>query len=70
MNAKTMQELLKRQPFRPFEVRMSNGDNHEIRHPEMAFLAGNSLIVYHAETDHISILSLLHASVIETQMAS
>ena len=70
MNAQTMRELLRRQPFQPFEVRMTNGDRHEIRHPEMALLAKNTLIVYQAENDRISILSLLHASVIETYITA
>ena len=35
--------LLTRQPFEPFEVRMTNGDTHSIRHPENAWLAGSRL---------------------------
>jgi hypothetical protein len=29
---------LRRQPFQPLEVRMSNGDKHQIRLPKSAFL--------------------------------
>ena len=39
MNTETMLGLLRRQPFQPFEVRMSNGDAYQIRHPEMALSA-------------------------------
>ena len=41
MNAEVIRELLRRQPFQPFEIRMSNVESHRIGHPENAFLAGN-----------------------------
>ena len=65
MNVETLRELLRRQPFEPFEVRMTNGDAHRIRHPELAFLAGSRLVVHYPENDRIAILSLLHAATIE-----
>ncbi len=65
MNAETIRDLLHRQPFEAFEVRMTNGENHPIRHPENALLAGGRLIVYHPSNDRIAILSLLHAATIE-----
>lgn len=65
MNVETIRELLRRQPFEPFELRMTNGDHHPVRHPENAFLAGSRLIVYYPENDRIAILSLLHAATIE-----
>lgn len=34
MNAETIREYLRRKPFEPFVIRMSNGEIHEIRHPE------------------------------------
>jgi hypothetical protein len=70
MNAGTLRELLRRQPFQPFEMRMTNGESHQIRHPENAFLAGNRLVVYVPETDRLVILSLLHAAAIEMVRAA
>ena len=66
MNASAMRELLHRQPFLPFEIRMSNGDVHNVRHPEFALLAGNTLILYYPDSDRISMLSLLHINGVET----
>ena len=65
MNAESLRELLHRQPFEPFDIRMTNGDVHRVRHPELAFLAGSRLILHYPETDRMVILSLLHAAVID-----
>ena len=62
MNTETMQSLLKRQPFQPFEVRMSNGDAFEVRHPEMVFLLNSSLIFGSPQSDDFSFCSLLHVA--------
>jgi len=34
MNADAIREFLRREPFEPFVIRMSNGETHEVRHPE------------------------------------
>jgi len=60
MNSDTFQNLLRRQPFQPLEVRMSNGDAHQIRHLEMAFLLRSSIILGSPESDDFEFLSLLH----------
>ena len=65
MNAETIRELLRRQPFEPFEIRMNLGEIHRIQHPELAMLAGSRLIIHYPETDRIAILSLLHAATID-----
>jgi len=65
MNSESIRELLHRQPFEPFEIRMTNGDKHRIRHPELAMMAGSRLVVHYPETDLLAILSLLHAAAIE-----
>ena len=59
MNTETFQGLLRRQPFQPLEVRMSNGDAHQIRHPESAFLLRSSVILGSPESDDFEFLSLL-----------
>ena len=62
MNSETFQTLLKRQPFQPLEVRMSNGDAHQIRHPENAFLLRSNIILGSQESDDFEFLSLLHVA--------
>ena len=60
MNTATFQDFLRRLPFQPIEVRMSNGDVHQIRHPENAFLLRSSVILGNPTSDNFEFLSLLH----------
>ena len=45
MRPNEVQEVLRRQPFQPFRVRLSTGQGYEIRHPEFAALTKTSLFV-------------------------
>lgn len=62
MNAEAIRELLRRQPFEPFEVHMTNGKIYSIKHPEQAFLAGSRLLIYFPESDRLVWCALLHVS--------
>jgi hypothetical protein len=70
MNAEAIRELLKRMPFESFEVRMTNGDNHSIRHPELAMLVGSRLVIGYPDTGRIAIVSLLHIAAIDLAQAA
>lgn len=70
MNAEAIRELLRRQPFEPFEVHLSNGEVHPVRHPEVAFLAGARLLLYYPETDRLVWCSLLHLANIVLKQAA
>lgn len=67
MNPDAVRELLKRQPFEPFEVRMSNGDRHEVRHPEFVIVTAGRMVVADPVSDRLSILSL--TNVVELRIA-
>ncbi|MEI6240903.1 MAG: hypothetical protein WCR51_10970 [Planctomycetia bacterium] len=45
MTTATFRDLLKQQPFKPFRVVMSSGASYEVRHPEMAWVTKNDLLV-------------------------
>ncbi|MFO7902884.1 MAG: hypothetical protein ACQESR_22080 [Planctomycetota bacterium] len=45
MRADEVRDLLRKQPFQPFRVRLSTGQGYEIRHPEFAALTRASLFV-------------------------
>lgn len=62
MNTETFQGFLRRQPFQPLEVRMSNGDSHQIRHPEMALLLKSNIVLGNPDSDNFQFLSLLHVA--------
>jgi hypothetical protein len=62
MNTETIQTLLRRQPFQPFELRMSNGDVFPVRHPEMALVLRSNVVLGSTDSDDFSICSLLHVA--------
>jgi hypothetical protein len=45
MSADQLRALLNARPFLAFRVVMSSGQSYEIRHPEMALLTRNALVV-------------------------
>ena len=60
MNAEAIRDLLKRQPFRPFVIHLSNGETYEVRHPEFAILLKSTIVIGYPDSDRIGIASLLH----------
>jgi hypothetical protein len=69
MNAETIREYLRREPFEPFVIRMSNGETHEIRHPECAFVMKTRVIVYYPDDDRSVTCSLVHINSVEALQA-
>jgi hypothetical protein len=45
MRFQEIQDALRKQPFEPFRIQLSNGQAHEVRHPEFAALLRNSILV-------------------------
>ena len=70
MNSAAIQELLQKRPFEPFEVRLSNGEVHQVRHPECVWLAGTRLFVYYPENDRVTICSLIHLNSVHILQAA
>ncbi len=70
MNAETLKKMLTDQPFKPFEVHMTNGEVHSVRHPEMAWVVGGKVYVHIPEKNHEVLCSLLRiASVHPVELA-
>jgi hypothetical protein len=65
MNYESMREVLQRQPFEPFEIRLTNGEKHEVRHPEMALLLRSRLVIALPD-DRMVICPFLHIAGVET----
>jgi hypothetical protein len=65
MNAEYFQDLLRRRPFEPFAVHLSNGEVHPVRHPELAALTRTRLVIVDPEADRITVCSLLHIASVE-----
>lgn len=58
----TLEELLRRRPFKPFEIPMSNGNSYIVRHPEFAQLMKTKIVIGVPETERAVICFLLHVS--------
>ena len=74
MSPQGIRQLLKEQPFHPFRLVMSSGKSYEVRHPEMALLLKNDILVGTEVQDdgmpaEFDICPLLHVATIETVRA-
>jgi len=65
MNAETVREFLTRRPFQPLLVHLSNGEVHQIRHPEFAILLKSTLVIGVPDFDRVICCALLHIASIE-----
>jgi hypothetical protein len=65
MNAETIREWLNRQPSEPFEVRLSNGEHHQMRHPEVLALGKNRMAIVDPGTDRFVHVALVNINSIE-----
>ena len=70
MNMETIRKWLRREPFEPFVLRLSNGEAHEVRHPENVALGKNRIVVVHPETDRVVHCALIHVNNIEALQAA
>ena len=49
---------------------MSNGDRHEVRRPQFAFVLKTNLVIGDPESDKVWICALLHIAGVETLQAA
>ena len=69
MNSDSIRDLLRRRPFMPFRVVLSNGDEYEVVHSEFVMLTKNGMVITYPDSDRISTCALLHIAGIETEAA-
>lgn len=70
MSSQTIREFLKKEPFEPFAIILSNGQRHEIRHPEFAIVSPSRLVLIDPETDRLSLVSIIHIAEIQVLRSS
>jgi hypothetical protein len=70
MNADTIREYLRREPFEPFVIRLSNGEVFEVRHPECAIVMKTRVIVGYPEEDRTVTCALVHINSVEALQAN
>jgi hypothetical protein len=62
MNAETIREMVNRRPFEPFEVIMSSGERHLVKHPEFLMLLPSKAAIGDPVTDRLAVLLLVHVT--------
>ena len=62
MNEETIREWLRRRPFEPFELHLSNGERYEVRHPELVALARTRMAIADPAADRIAHVALVHVN--------
>jgi hypothetical protein len=65
MNADTIREWLNRWPFEAFELRLSNGEIYQVRHPENMAVGKNRIAIVDPGTDRFVHVALVHINSIE-----
>ena len=70
MYADAIREFVRREPFEPFVIRMSNGESHEVRHPECLIVGANRAVVYYPRDDRFVYCALIHINAVETLQAT
>ncbi len=65
MTHTTVQTWLRKEPFVPFVIRMSNGEQYEVRHPENAALSQTNVFVVFPGTERYAELALLYVASVE-----
>ena len=64
MNADTIRDLLRRAPFEPFQIRLSNGDTFDVRHPEQVWIRPSRLFFGDPKKEEETLISLDHVNAI------
>jgi len=70
MNAEAIRELVRRQPFQPFAIHLSNGEVHEVRHQECIIFGGGKAVIYDVEGDCFKICALIHVNSVQFLQAA
>ena len=65
MNADEIREILDKEPFEPFRIRLSSGDAYEIRNPGLVTVMRSRLFIAFSKSDRWTFVPFLHIAAIE-----
>ena len=65
MHADELRELLEREPFEPFRLRLSSGDAFEVRNPGLAMVMRSRLFLAFPDSDRWTLIPFLHIAAVE-----
>jgi len=61
-----LNDLLNREPFQPFRVRLTSGDHYDIRDPSLAVMMKSRLFIAMPNSDRSVLVPFLHIAALET----
>jgi hypothetical protein len=70
MDSDTLNELLTRQPFTPFRIKLSNQETVDVRNPALVVVMKRDIFVAEPSRDRFHIYSLLHVVGVESLQAA
>lgn len=70
MNPETISELLTRQPFQPFRVKLSNQEHFDVYNPGLVVVLKRDLFVAEPSRDRFHIYALIHVVGVESLQAA
>lgn len=70
MEASTLDELLNRQPFQPFRIKLSNQEAVDIRNPDLVVVLKRDVFVADPSRDRFHLYALMHIVGIESLQAA
>lgn len=62
----TILELLDKEPFEPFRIRMADGHDYEVANPDLAVAMENTLFLAAPNRDRFKLLSYINITSIES----
>lgn len=70
MEASAINELLHRQPFQPFRLKLLNQETVDVRNPDLVVVMRRDLFVADPSGDRFRLLALMHIVEIESLQAA
>ncbi len=65
MSAAELREILEREPFQPFRVRLTSGDAYEVHNRHLAVAMRNRLFIACPDSDRWTLVPYLHIAAVE-----
>jgi hypothetical protein len=65
MNASELREILEREPFQAFRLRLTSGDAYEIHNPHLAVPMRSRLFIAIPDSDRWTLVPYLHIAAVE-----
>lgn len=66
MDARSLTDMLDREPFEPFRICLSSGESYEVRNPHTVALMKSRVFIAFPDSERSAFVSYLHIAALET----